>query len=88
MRLDNVLSKTSSQALKNSGWTVYGPHPGLKNRILLMLNYTRIQNAHEVRGKTFDFLLCMELMQTFSFPFYLLKHYQMRDCFYVNNCCF
>ena len=30
-----------------------GAHPGLKNRILL--NYTRIENAHKVRKKTFDF---------------------------------
>jgi len=30
-----------------------GAHPSLKNRILL--NYTRIQNAHKVRKKTFDF---------------------------------
>ena len=30
-----------------------GAHPGLKNQILL--NYTRIDNAHKVRKKTFDF---------------------------------
>jgi len=29
-------------------------HPGLQNRILL--NYTRIRNAYEVRKKTFNFL--------------------------------
>ena len=29
-----------------------GAHPGLKNRILL--NYTRIENAHKVGKKTFD----------------------------------
>jgi len=32
-----------------------GAHPGLKNRILL--NYTRIENAHKVRKKTFDFVV-------------------------------
>ena len=30
-----------------------GAHPGLKNRILL--NYTRIENAHKVRKNSFDF---------------------------------
>jgi len=52
-----------------------GAHPGLHDRILL--NYTRCENAHKVRKKTFDFLLCIELQQTFSFPFSLLRHYQM-----------
>jgi len=61
-------------------------HPGLKNRILL--NYTRLENAHNVRKKTSDFLLFIEVQQTFSFPFFLLRHYQMPEWFYVNNCCF
>jgi len=59
-----------------------GTHPGLQDRILL--NYTRIENAHKVRKKTIDFLLCTEAQQTFSFPFYLLRHYQMPERFYVN----
>jgi len=61
-------------------------HPGLQNRNLL--NYTRIDNTHEVRKKTFNFLLCIEVQQTFSFPFSLLRHYQMPECFCANNCCF
>ena len=36
-----------------SGDGLAGAHPGLKNRILL--NFTRIENAHKVRKKTFDF---------------------------------
>ena len=60
--------------------------PRLKDPILL--NYTRIENAHKVRKKTFDFLLFIEVQQTFSFPFFLLKHYQMPECFHVKNCCF
>jgi len=32
------------------------------------------------------FLLCMEVQQTFSFPFSLLKHYQIPECFCVSNC--
>jgi len=63
-----------------------GVHPGLQDRILL--NYTRTENAHKVRKKTFVFLLCIEVQQTFSFRFSLLKHYQIPECFYVNNCCF
>jgi len=58
----------------------------LKDRILL--NYTRIENAHKVRKKTFDFLLFIEVQQSFCFLFSLLRHYQMPECFYVNNCCF
>ena len=37
-------------------------HPGLQDRILL--NYTRIENAHEVRKKTFNFQLCIEVQKT------------------------
>jgi len=55
-----------------------GALPGLQDRILL--NYTRIENAHKVSEKTFDFLLCIEVQQTFSFPFSLLRHYQMSEC--------
>ena len=44
-----------------------GAHPGLQDRI--MQNYTRIENAREVRKKTFNFLLCIEVQQTFSFHF-------------------
>jgi len=61
-------------------------HPGLQDRILL--NYTRIENAHKVRKKHFEFLSCIEVQQTFSCPFSLLKHYQMPECFYFNNCGF
>ena len=61
-------------------------HPGLQDRILL--NYTRIENADKVRKKTFDFLLYIEVQQIFSCPFSLLQHYQMPECFYVNNCGF
>jgi len=56
---------------KSAGGLV-GVHPGLKNRILL--NYTRIENAHEVRKKIFDFLLFIEIQQTFSFSFSPLRH--------------
>jgi len=56
-----------------------GAHPGLQDRILQ--NYTRIENTHEVRKKTFNFLLCIEVQQTFSFHFSLLRHYQLPDCF-------
>jgi len=30
----------------------------------------------------------LEVQQTFSFPFSLLRHYQMPEWFYVNNCGF
>jgi len=63
-----------------------GANPGLQDRILL--NYTRIENAHKVRKKTFDFLLFIEVQQTFSFLLFLMRHYQMPECFYVDNCCF
>jgi len=63
-----------------------GAHPGLKDRILL--NYTRLENARKVRKKTFNFLWCIEVQQTFCFRFSLLRHYQMPECFCVKNCCF
>ena len=60
--------------------------PGLQDRILL--NCTRVENAHTVRKKTCDLLLCSEVQHVFTFPFSLLRHYQMLECFYVDNCCF
>ena len=63
-----------------------GAHHVMQDWILL--NYTRIKNAHKVRKKTFDFLLCIEVQQTHSFLFSLLRHYQMPECFCVNNCGF
>jgi len=60
-----------------------GAHAGLQNRILQ--NYTRIENAHEVRKKTFNFLLCIDVQQNFSFPFSLLRHYQIPEFFHVKK---
>ena len=42
-----------------------GAHPGLQDRILL--NYTRIGNAHKVCKKTFNFLLFIDIQRTFTF---------------------
>jgi len=61
-------------------------HPSLQNRILL--NNTRIENEYKVHKKTWDFLLCTDVQQIFSFPFSLLRPYQMLEYFYVNNCSF
>ena len=61
-----------------------GTHPVLQHRILL--NYTRTENAHEILKKTFKFVFCIEVQQTFSFPFSVLRHCQMPECFCVNNC--
>jgi len=61
-----------------------GACPGLKDGTLI--NYTRVENAHKVRKTTWDFLLCIEVQQTFGFPFFLLWHYQMPEYFYVKNC--
>ena len=43
-------------------------HPGLKNRILL--NYTRIENAHKVRKKTFDVAVIFRSPAHFQFSFF------------------
>ena len=63
-----------------------GAHPGLQGRILL--NYTITENAHKVRKETFNFLLYIEVQQTFSFPLSLLRHYQIPESFYVEKSCF
>ena len=39
-------------------------------------------------ARKLDFLLCIEIQQTFNFRFCLLRHYQMHECFYVENCGF
>ena len=60
-------------------------HSGLQDRTLL--NYTRIESAHEVRKKTSNFLVCIEIQQTFSFSFSLVRYYQMPEYLCVKNCC-
>ena len=57
-----------------------GAHPGLQDRILQ--NYARIENAHEVRKKTFNFLLCIEVQQIFVsfFPAETLSSSRMLLC--------
>ena len=52
-------------------------YPGLKDRILL--NYTRIENAHKVRKKTFNFVVIYRSPANFSFPFFLLRHNKCLD---------
>ena len=71
---------------RNCAAGVSDTHLCLQDRILI--NNTRIDNARKVRKKTFNFLLCIEVQQTFSFRFSLLRHYQIPECFYINNCCF
>jgi len=62
-------------------------HPGLQDRILL--NYTRIENAHIVMyERKLSIFVMYGSQQTFSFPFSLPRHCQMPECFYINNCCF
>jgi len=63
-----------------------GGHPGWQGRILL--NYTRSDNAHKVRKKTFNFSLCIDVQQTFSFPFSLLRRYQIPESFYAKKAVF
>jgi len=64
-----------------TGWCILR----LEDRIVL--NYTIIKNAHEVRKKTSNFSLCIEVQQTFSFPFSLLRHNQIPES-YAKICCF
>ena len=61
-------------------------HPSLQD--IILPNYRSIENAHKVLKKIFDFLLCIEVHQIFSFPFFRLRNYQKPECFCVNNCCF
>ena len=44
-----------------------GSHPCLRDRILQ--NYARVENAQKVRKKNFDFSLCIDVQQNFSFRF-------------------
>jgi len=60
-----------------------GAHPGFRDRILL--NYTRIEDAHEAR-KSLRFFVVYRRSANFGFVFSMLRHYQMPECFCVNNC--
>ena len=45
-----------------------GAHPGLQDRILL--NYTRIENTHKVRKKTFVFCYVQQYRSPANFRFF------------------
>jgi len=62
-----------------------GAHSGLQDRILL--NYIQELRMRMKYARNL-FLLCIEVQQPFSFPFFLLRHYQMPECVYFKNCCF
>jgi len=62
---------------RNCAAELAGAQPGLQDGILL--NHTRIEKSHKVRKKTFNFLLYIEVQQTFSFPFSVLRHYQIPE---------
>ena len=80
-----MLSNTSSEAKEVCGWTGWRTPRFVRSKLA---EYTTIENAHKVRKKTFDFLLCIEVQHIFSFSFSLLRYYEMPEYFYVNNCCF
>jgi len=61
-------------------------HRAFQGRILL--NYITIENAHKVRKKTFNFSLFIEVQHSFSFPFSLLRHYQIPESFYDEKAVF
>ena len=86
IRLRWWLAEYEQSSTENVVLGIASAHPGLQDRI--MLTCTRIENAHKERMKTFNFLLCIEVQQTFCFPFSLLRHYQMPEWFYFKNCCF
>jgi len=71
-----------------------GAHPCLQDRILqnrikiesckTRSNLAKLHKNGECASSTqenLQFLLCIEVQQTFSFPFSLLRHYQIPECF-------
>jgi len=81
----NVSSNTSSRVWKLCDWNGWRtPRFGIWNLAKLHKNWECAQSTKE----TFNFVLCIEVQKTFSFPFSLLWHYQMPERFCVKNCCF
>ena len=80
----NVLLNTSSGVWKVCSWT------GWRTPRFARSNLAKLHKNCKcaLRKNTFNFLLCIEVQKTSSFPFSLLWHYKMPECFYVNNCCF
>jgi len=54
------------------------------------LNLAKLHKNCEctLRKNAFNFSWCIEVQQSLSFLCSLLRHYQMPECFYVNNCSF
>jgi len=62
-------------------------HPGLQDWILL--NYTRIENMHKAGyARKLWIFSYVQKSSKFLVSFFLLRHYQTPECFYVKNCCF
>ena len=62
-----------------------GAYPGLQDRVLL--NYTRIENAHRVCKKTFDFSLFIEVQETLDF-FYPAETFKCLNAFMLATAVF
>jgi len=71
LQLQNQATPMSSRIRAVEHWKcaagLSNTHPGLQDGILL--NYTRIENAHKVCKKTFGFWLCVEVQQILVFLF-------------------
>jgi len=52
--------------------------------LLLIFTVHNENPKYDIANSTFT----AQWRQTFSFPFSLLRHYQMPECFFVKNYCF
>ena len=83
----NVLSNTSSGAQKMRGWTVW------RTPRFARSNFAKLYKIWECAYSTQINVRLLVMYRSpgnfySSFPSSLLRHYQMPECFYFNNCCF
>ena len=93
MRQSN--SKPLNEAPLISCWIQAVEHrkcaAGLSGARFARSNLAKLHKSWEFAWSSqenFRFFAMYKSPETFSFPFSLLRHYQMPECFYDNNCCF
>jgi len=64
-----------------------GAHPGLQDRILLNYCTQELKMRIKFARKLSIFFYVLKSIKV-RFPFPLLRHYEMPECFYVKSCCF
>jgi len=81
-----------NQGGEDSPRKIFSPHEKCVGCILIVLDILYFKNLSPsqktLRPRYPKLVTGLEVQKTFGFPFSLLRHYQIPECFCVNESCF